>query len=98
MVEDYKDFKEECMEPTIRDYDQMLKAALEMKMMAQKFIDFAKLQGAGEGEEGEEDLVPPGEDEEMEDEEMEDEEKAPKSMNKGKNLAIILALRKRMKK
>lgn len=80
---------------TIRDFDQMLKAALELKELSQKFIDFAKIQGAGEGDEGEEDLEEVSEEEE----EMEGPEEGMEGP-KGdpKHLAIILALKKKMGK
>ena len=42
--------------PSNRDWEQMLKIGLEMKGMSQKFIDFAHMNGAGQGGEGEEDL------------------------------------------
>ena len=87
--------------PTIRDFDQMLKAALELKDLAQKFIDFAKVQGAGEGGEGEEDLEEapePEEDGGLNDTEEPEEEEEKKKKPNPKHLAIILALKKKMGK
>lgn len=81
---------------TIRDFDQMLKSALELKELSQKFIDFAKLQGAGEGSEGEDDLEEVEEEEEAMSEPAEEEEEPPKK--DPKHLAIILALKKKMGK
>ena len=79
-----------------RDLDQMLQSALEMKALAQKFIDFAKMNGSGEGDEGQDDLEE-GEDVEEEGNDDNVSEPAP-SMNKGKNAAIIIALKKKMGK
>lgn len=88
---------------TIRDYDDMLQCALEMKSKVQQFIDFAKMEGAGEGGEGEEDLMEaPYEDEETDGEgrmnETDLEDYAGPEKNKGKNLAVLIALKKKMKK
>lgn len=83
-----------------RDWDQMLQSALEMKSQAQKFIDFAKLNGAGNGGEGEEDL------EEQEDsmEEEGDMEEAPEedvmpppASGKNPKAAIMIAIGKAKK-
>lgn len=84
--------------PNSRDWDQMLKAGLEMKAQAQKFIDFAKMYGAGEGGEGEEDL------EEVEDEGGQEPMPADSeggSINKpakSPKAAILLAMLKKKKK
>ena len=89
---------------TIRDFDQMLKAALELKELSQKFIDFAKLQGAGEGGEGEEDLEEAMSEEEEdsallnEPEEEEEDDEEEKKKRDPRHLAIILALKKKMGK
>lgn len=89
---------------TRRDYNQMLKAALEIKDLSQQFIDFAKMEGAGEGGEGEEDLEEVPDEEESindvpEEEEEDEEEEMPMMKKKNpKHLAIILALKKKMGK
>lgn len=80
--------------PNPRDWDQMLKTGLEMKALSQKFIDFAKMYGAGEGGEGEEDL------EEIEDEDTEESEGGGQEegmLNGPRNpkAALILALTKK---
>lgn len=88
--------------PTTRDYDQAMKAALEMKGLAQKFIDFVKPYTSAEvpDDAGEEDL------EEVEDDDSQDEtfsipkqgeEEAPPK-NKGRVKALALLLKKKMKK
>lgn len=87
---------------TIRDFDQMLQAALELKATAQKFIDFAKLQGAGDGGEGEEDLVDAEDNTDTNDQgdgtNVNDTADTTDTTPKGKNAAIIIALKKKMGK
>lgn len=87
--------------PSARDWDQMLKAALDVKGLAQKFIDFAHMNGAGKGGEGEEDLAEqPEEDGEdsMIPEDESAEEDAPEARPMGernKKAAIIIAIGKK---
>lgn len=97
--------------PSARDWEQMLKTALEMKAMSQKFIDFAHMYGAGAGGEGEEDLeelseddtkdtmpeLPPVEDEEEEDEE-EEPQKVGKMNKRNPKAALLLAIDIKKKK
>lgn len=88
--------------PTTRDYDQAMKAALEMKMLSQKFIDFVKPYTSAEvpDDAGEEDMeeVPDNEDTSYDGEEEGDSSsKAPKK-NKGRIEAMALLLKKKMKK
>lgn len=78
----------------------MLNCGLKIKEEAQKMIDFAKMHGSGEGDEGEQDLKE-GEDVEGEDtnySESNDSGKSGPPLNKGKNAAIIVALQKKFKK
>ena len=87
-----------------RDWEQMLKTGLEMKGMAQKFIDFAHMNGAGKGGEGEDDLeeLPENDVEDsMADETDEGESPAMPSMKMGKmnernpKAALLIAISKK---
>jgi len=75
----------------------MLKAALELKGLSQKFIDFAHMYGAGDGGEGEDDLEEMPDSEEMPPEEAPEEETAPsRPMGKpNKKAALIIAIEKK---
>lgn len=85
--------------PSQRDFDQMLKSALEMKALSQKFIDFAKMYGAGDGGEGEEDLEELPEDDNVEEDKGEGEmaDSPSTSGRKGPMAAILIAMKKKKK-
>ena len=81
--------------PSARDWDQMLKTGLEMKGMAQKFIDFAKMYGAGKGGEGEDDLEEQDDDMSDTEEESGEDKPSPLSSERNPKAALILALGKK---
>lgn len=86
----------------MKSFEELLDSALDLKEMSEKFIEFAKSHGAkAKGELNEES----SEDEIEEDYPSEEEEEYPEEMGeetprmgKPRNLAIILAIKKKLDK
>ncbi len=88
--------------PTARDFDQMLKCGLELKGLAQKVIDFSKMNSSSEVPEdaGEEDMVEIESKDSSEGEDIAKEDYASKmgqgKKGKGRMAALAIVLKKKM--
>lgn len=85
--------------PNKRELDKLMQRALEMKDIANDFINYCKMYGGGEPGEGEEDLEEIDEEEtEVDSKAKEAEEDGEATMNKKPKAMIIMALKKKMGK